>query len=206
MNFRITDEGENLRESTGDAAELARAVRISLCGIDLGRSASFAPASPATADYDWHAWLRGTFAEVLGAAFVEVFRAAGQMQVREALAIDGTLDLAAGDTSREAGGALFDRLQPAKKLRVVERARAILGEGNSPHFVTAFAIECAEFHLPLRVALVSYLYGEWRCGMAGLGVGRDLDTFAAAGGRVILDVVSQTLAGEASPFDHAAGL
>lgn len=195
-----------MRESNGEAAELARAVRISLCGIDLERVASFTPASRATADFDWQAWLRGSFSEVLGNAFVEIYRAAGLMQVREAMVIDATLDLAAGDSSRAAGRALLERLQAAKNLRVVERMRSIDGNAQEPHFVSAFAVECAEFHLPLRSALVSYLYGEWRCGMSVFGARGDLDAFAAAGGRVIFDAVARVLTGGASPFDQAAGL
>ena len=82
MNFRIPDDPDALRESTGAAAELARAVRISLCGLDLQKAASFLPGSLATAGFDWQQWLRGPFGDVLGDAFVEIYRAASQMQVR----------------------------------------------------------------------------------------------------------------------------
>ena len=203
MSFQIPDDAAPLHESSGDASELARAVRISLSGLDLRQPASFSPASPATADFDWQNWLRGPFADELGEAFVNVFRAAGQMQVRELMEIDGKLR---GGRSREAGSALLGRLEKAKNLRVVERMRAILGDSDGPHFATAFAVECAEFHLPLRSALVSYLYGEWRCGMAGLGGAGSLDAFATSGGSAITAVVGALLTREAGPFDQAAGL
>ena len=118
MNFPIPDEPEDLRESSGAAAELARAVRISLCGLDLQRAASFVPESLATADFDWQKWLQGSFAEELGDAFVEVYRAAGLMQVRELMAVDAKLD---DGRSRAAGGALLERLEEAQKMRVVGR-------------------------------------------------------------------------------------
>ena len=205
MNYRITDDGDALRGSAGDGAELARAVRISLCGIDLEHPASFLPASPATADFDWQAWLGDVFKDELGPAFVEVFLAAGQMQVRELMTVDAWLK---GERCREAGAALLDRLEQAKNCRVIERMRAILADRNvtGPHFTTAFAVECAEFHLPLRSALLSYLYGEWRCGMSALGERGDLDAFSAAGGELVSTLVGELLSKSASPFDQAAGL
>ena len=202
MHYHITDGDSPLRESNGLAEEIARAVRISLCGLDLGRPASFVPESSATADYDWQAWLGGAFSDVLGEAFVAIFNAAGQLQVRELIEIDRNL---IGGQSRDAGGSLLARLAEAKNLRVVERMGSIMGE-DRPHFATAFAVECAEFHLPLRSALVSYLYGEWRCGMSVLGERGDLDVFAAAGGKLISGVVADVLSRGAGPFDHAAGL
>jgi len=132
-----------------------------------------------------------------------VYHAAGQMQVRELMHIDSTLP---EGRSREAGASLLARLEEAKSLRVVERMRSILGDAPGPHFVTAFAVECAEFHLPLRSALVSYLYGEWRCGMSALGGRGDLDAFAAAGGGVTNEVLSAVLSRGAGPFEQAAGL
>lgn len=203
MNFQIPDDASTPRESTGAATELARAVRISLSGLDLRRPASFSPASAATADFDWQSWLRGPFADQLGGAFVDVFRAAGKMQVRELIEIDQRLP---GGPSREAGAALLQRLEEAKDLRVVDRMRAIQVDPAGPHFATAFAVECAEFHLPLRAALISYLYGEWRCGMSGLGGAADLDAFAASGGGAITAVVGEIIARDSGPFAQAAGL
>ncbi|MFT4550794.1 MAG: hypothetical protein ACI9UA_002762 [Pseudoalteromonas tetraodonis] len=203
MNSPKKDDGSHLRESAGDGAELARAVRISLCGIELGRPASFLPESLATADFDWQAWLRDAFAEDIGPAFVEMFQAAGAMQVKELMRADRWLK---GESSRAAGASLLARLREAKKMRVVERMHTLLDGDEGPHFATAFAVECAEFHLPLRTAIVSYLYGEWRCGMSSLDQRGDLEAFAAAGGEVILKVVGAVLARNASPFDHAAGL
>jgi hypothetical protein len=202
MHYHITDGDSPLREANGLAEEIVRAVRISLCGLDLGRPASFVPESPATADFDWQSWLSGPFSEVLGEAFVAIFLAAGQLQVRELVEIDRKLT---GERSRDAGSSLLVRLAEAKNLRVVERLRSILGDAR-PHFTTAFAVECAEFHLPLRSALVSYLYGEWRCGMSVLDERGDLDVFAAAGGKLISGVVADVLSRGAGPFDYAAGL
>jgi hypothetical protein len=206
MNSRNTDDDGQLRESVGDGAELARAVHISLSGLDLEHPASFRPAALATADFDWQAWLRECFAEDLGPAFVEIFLAAGRMQVSELMKTDRWLE---GADSRVAGAALLDRLVGAKGARVAERVRSIIeesGTGEGPHFVTAFAVECAEFHLPLRPALVSYLYGEWRCGMAGIGERGDLDGFAASGGAVICEVLGKVLSKGAGDFLNAAGL
>ena len=203
MNFQVTDGGSPLRESNGGAAELARAVRISLCGLDLGRTASFVPQSLATADFDWQQWLRTEFSGGLGKAYISVFQHAGQMQVRELIEVDRSLG---GDACRDAGAALLERLEEAKDLRVVDRMRAVLADGERPHFATAFAVECAEFHLPLRAALISYLYGEWRCGMSALGEKGDLDAFAAAGGQLVFKVVGDALTQGDSPFENAAGL
>ena len=203
MHFQTTDGDESLRESVGDGAELIRAVRISLCGLDLKRVASFVPATSATADFDWQNWLRKDFAQGLGDAFVEIYRAAGQMQVRELMEVDATLDNGA---SRAAGGALLERLTEAKSLRSVDRMRVILGDGGQPHFATAFAVECAEFHLPLRSALVSYLYGEWRCGMSSIGGRGGVEVFAAASGGALEEVVHEVLSKGASPFENVAGL
>ncbi len=200
MNLQSCEDDDSLREAAGNAAELARAVRISLCGLDLSQPASFLPESLATADFDWQRWLKGAFSEQLGAAFVEMFQAAGATQVRELIVADRWLK---GESSRAAGAALLERLDEAKSLRVIDRMRKLLPEGEGPHFATAFAVECAEFHLPLRSAMVSYLYGEWRCGMSSLGQRGDLEAFAEAGGSVIVKVVDEALSTSASPFDQA---
>jgi len=205
MNFhQPEEENELLREADGAGAEIARAVRISLCGIDLGQPASFVPASIATAEFDWQQWLRGVFAESLGGAFVEIYQAAGQMHVREAFDIDNNLNTVVGETSRSAGALLFQRLVEAKRLPVVDKFRRLLADGSGPNFFTAFAIECAEFHLTLRSAIISYLYGEWRCGMAALGQRGDLDAFAAGSGEEVIRAVEGALSQGSNPFQQAA--
>ena len=94
------------------------------------------------------------------------------MQAREIAAEDRALDEKLGSqtgiaASRASGAALLATLASAQASKLVTK----LHETHPDlHLPTAAAVQSAEFHFPLRSALLTYLYFEWSGARADSGI------------------------------------
>jgi len=151
-DFNHDSDSTHIRDAQGHGSETARAIRLAATGWDCKNGGLF------PANGDWQKWLHESFEKTVGAHFISVHTHAGQMQVREIAALDAGLDLPGQAISRSSGEALLQCLLTTRSSRL---AKKLASQCPSPQLATASAVQAVEFTIPLRQALLSYLFLEW---------------------------------------------
>lgn len=133
----------------------------------------------------WNHWQENTFGPVLAPALARAATLAAGDRARELrevdLALAGGLEPAVRERARVCGRRLLARLGPTQAARWADRFKSWAADGQTPAlFPTVYAAGCALFHLPLRPALLSYAFLEWRAAGAGRAGGPPADTAPAA--------------------------
>lgn len=200
---------------SGGAAEVQRAIDISLMGAAGAGVATFFPeASTQPSDprfaAAWENWLTTRFEPVLGPAFCRVHSAVGEMRIREILRADRDVDAALDEDEKQrslaAAKAFLEGREAVRHMPPFAKLTAAIRNADCPgHVTTLFAMQSGLYHLPRIGALISYAWFEWQGGARSLkknghGTGGDaggvsLEVFESQNPRTI-QIVRDLLRGE----------
>jgi hypothetical protein len=162
--------------ATHDAAEMQRALRICLAGM-------VPPAALSFGGGDFQAWTAGPFLRVLAPHAMQARELALRGESGLLFRADAALTLP--ESSVRAGRELLERRSGARHLPVMKRFMTAIGQGAaSGHFVTALALQSADFSIAVLPMLQCLLYCEW-CGGQSSGTPRDLATFLRGTGSAL---------------------
>ncbi len=159
-----------------DPAEVPRALRICLAGLRPPGSLCYHGGSFA-------AWTNETFLQIIAPHAI----AAQKMALRGDSSSLARADLALPlpPSSAEAGLRLLRQRAGARYVPVTRRFTAMTAAGSAAgHFVTAMALQSADFSIGLLPLLQSLLYCEWHAGQHP-EASRDFATFAIRAGSQI---------------------
>jgi len=164
----MSDRPSIYAASPGDAAEVRRALRICLSGMEP-------PAALTFANGDFPAWVSRVFVPVLAPHAIRAHQMALLGDAAGLAEADRTLDLPPSSTS--AGRDLLAARGGARYLPVARRFAGAVGNGAAAgHFATVMALHAADFSVALLPLLQCLLYCEWRAGQSGAAA-RGLEEF-----------------------------
>lgn len=152
-----------------DGEEIRRAIQISTFRLDFSVPVSFLPRSADSFAADWSDWLDGRWNPFFAGHLVQAYLKSRAVEVSEIvkldMALNAFLNSDEAERSLEAGVMLRDAASNARHCRVLKKF-TVLSEDveGGGHAATIFAIQAAEYNLPLFSSLISYLYFEWKSG------------------------------------------
>jgi hypothetical protein len=112
----------------------------------------------------WLGWVEVCFEPVLLPHLQKVLEHAARQSAKEVILLDASLsqDLSGilRDRSIEAGRFLLQQKTPRGE-RMIARLQAAIDKGTAfGHFTTLYGVRCSAFSIPVRTAILSYLYQE----------------------------------------------
>ncbi len=173
-----------------DGEEIRRGIQISTWGLDFAASASFRPGGAGSFVADWAEWLDGRWTPFFARHLVQVYLCSRAFEIEKIVDFDAELnaflEVDEAERSLASGAGLQHSAAAAQHHRVMRKfSETVDKEYRIGHAATIFAIQAAEFNLPMFSMLISYLYFEWKSGALQL---TDKD-FEADERRFILDAM-----------------
>lgn len=152
-----------------DGEEIRRAIQISTMGLDFGAPATFNARAADTFSGDWGDWIDGRWTPFFALHIVKAYTKSKAFEVDEIVKLDAVvgafLDSDESERSLSAGAAMREAAWAARHNRVMKKFFEAGGEEEMVgHAATVFAMQAAEFNLPLFSTLISYLFFEWKSG------------------------------------------
>jgi hypothetical protein len=132
-------------------------------GFDSARAVSWRKE-----EESWEEWLHSLFDPVLLPHMWRVFNFAERQSAREIILLDVELNQSMKPWAREssvcAGHSLMQRRTPSGE-RLMARIQAAIQSGEAfGHLATLYAVRCCAFSIPVRSAILGYLWQELAAG------------------------------------------
>ena len=143
----------------GDAAEMQRALRICMAGMNL-------PAALTCPRGGFAAWAPSFFLSQTAPHVQAVWRMAQDADSAGIIAADAALNWPG--SSAQAGVKLLSHREGAKHWPLSRRFSTAVAAGTAPgHFATVMALQAAEFSIALLPLLQCVLFAEWHAARPG---------------------------------------
>ena len=173
-----------------DGEEIRRGIQISMLGLNSAATASFRSAGVESFAADWAEWLDGRWTPFFARHLVQIYVKSRAFEVDKIIELDAELSAFLepdeAERSLAAGAELQLAAGTARHNRVMRKfSESAASESRIGQAATIFAMQAAEFNLPMFSMLISYLFFEWKAGASQL-IDKD---FEADERRFILDAM-----------------